>query len=207
VSRDGKLIILTRGVCTFARSSIAVLLALYLDKLGFSLIEIGVFLSVGVAGSAFLAFLVSLISERVGRRRLLVVFTLMSAAAGLALALIADFLPLLSFVFLGSVTGRGGIGGANLPLEQASLADTAPSEKRTDLFATYRIVAVGGTALGALAAGLPIIYQDVFSLSEINAYKVMFVGFAFFLLVAALLYSLLSPAVEAGDSGQRWINP
>ncbi|MFC1897366.1 MFS transporter [Chloroflexota bacterium] len=201
------MIILTRGVCTFARSSIAVLLALYLANLGFSLIEIGAFLSAGVAGSAFFAFLVSLISERVGRRRLLVVFTLMSAAAGLALVFIADFLPLLSFAFLGSISGRGGIGGANQPLEQASLADTVPYEKRTDLFAVYRIVNVGGTALGALAAGLPTIYQDAFGLSEISAYKVMFVGFAFFLLVGVLLYSSLSSAVEVGDNKQHWVNP
>ncbi len=62
VSRDGKLIILTRGVCTFARSFIAILLALYLNKLGFSLVQIGAFLSAGVAGSAFFAFLVSLLS-------------------------------------------------------------------------------------------------------------------------------------------------
>jgi len=207
VGRDGKLIILTRGVCTFARSSIAVLLAIYLDKLGFSMVQIGAFLSAGVAGSAFLAFLVSLISEKVGRRRLLVTFTLLSMASGLALVFIVDFLPLIFFAFLGSITGRGGVGGANQPLEQASLADTVPSEKRTDLFAAYRIVAVVGTALGALAAGLPTLYQDAFNLSEIDAYKIMFVGFAFFLLVGALLYSLLSSAVEVGGSEQRWVNP
>jgi len=209
VNRDGKLIILSRGVCTFARSSIAILLALYLAELGFSLVQIGAFLSAGVAGSAFFAFLVSFIAEKVGRRRLLVMFTLMSAAAGLALVFIADFLPLIFFAFLGSIpgAGAGGAGGAIQPLEQASLPDTAPPEKRTDLFAIYRIVAVGGTALGALAAGLPTIYQNAFGISEIYAYKAMFVGFILFLLVGALLYSLLSSSVEVSGSEQRWVNP
>lgn len=206
VNRDGKLIIATRGVCTFAYSSIAVLLALYLDKLGFSLVQIGAFLSVGVAGSAFFAFLVSLIAEKAGRRRLLVTFTLMSAAAGLALVFFDEFLPLMFFAFLGSITGRGAVGPTQ-PLEQASLPDTAPPEKRTDLFAAYRIVAVGSTALGALAAGLPTICQNAFGMSEIHAYKAMFVGFTLFLLVAALLYSLLSSAVEVSGSEQRWVNP
>ena len=105
ISRDGKLIILSRGVSTFARGSIAVLLALYLDKLGFSLVQIGAFLSVGVTGSAFFAFVVSLIAEKVGRRRLLITFTLMSAAAGLALAFIDDFLLLMLVAFLGSISG------------------------------------------------------------------------------------------------------
>ena len=154
INRDGKLIIITRGVCTFARSSIAVLLAIYLAKLGLSMVQVGAFLSAGVAGSTFLAFLVSLISEKIGRRRLLVTFTLIMAGAGLALVFVDDFLLLVFFSFIGGIVG-GGMGGANQPLEQASLTDTAPSEKRTDLFAVYRIVAVSGTALGALAAGLP----------------------------------------------------
>jgi len=207
VNRDGKLIIATRGVCTFARSAIAILLALYLDKLGFSLVQIGAFLSVGVAGSAVFAFLVTLIAEKVGRRRLLVIFTLMPAAAGLAMVFTNDFLPLMFVAFLGSITGAGGAGGAIQPLEQASLPDTAPAEKRTDLFAVYRMVAVGGTALGALAAGLPTILENSFGLSEIHSYKAMFVGFTFFLLVATLLYSLLSSGVEVGGSEQRWVNP
>ncbi len=207
VNRDGKLIIVTRGVCTFARSAIAILLALYLDKLGFSLVQIGAFLSVGVAGSAVFAFLVTLIAEKVGRRRLLVIFTLMPAAAGLAMVFTNDFLPLMFVAFLGSIPGAGGAGGAIQPLEQASLPDTAPAEKRTDLFAVYRMVAVGGTALGALAAGLPTVFENSFGLSEIHSYKAMFVGFTFFLLLATLLYSLLSSGVEVGGSEQRWVNP
>ncbi len=55
INHDGKLIILSRGICTFARSYIAIIIALYLDKLGFSLIQVGLFLSTGVAGAAFFA--------------------------------------------------------------------------------------------------------------------------------------------------------
>jgi len=194
-------------VCTLARSSIAILLALYLDKLGLSLVQIGAFLSAGVAGSAFFAFLVSLIAEKVGRRRLLITFTLMSAGSGLALIFVNDFLPLIFFAFLGSIPGAAGATGAIQPLEQASLPDTAPPEKRTDLFAIYRIVGLGGAAVGALAVGLPTIFRDNLGMSEIHAYKAMFVGFTVFLLVGALLYSLLSPNVEVGRSEQRWVNP
>ena len=48
------MIILARGIRTFAQSFAAVLLALYLIELGFNLFQIGVFLSVGVVGVAFL---------------------------------------------------------------------------------------------------------------------------------------------------------
>ncbi len=44
-------------------------------------------------------------------------------------------------------------------------------------------------------------------MGEIYAYKAMFVGFALFLLAGALLYRLLSSAVEVGGSERRWVNP
>ena len=209
VSRDARLIISARGIRTFAQSFVAVLLALYLTELGFSLVQIGALLSVGVAGVAFLAFVVGLISARVGRRPLLVTFSLVSAAAGLALFFIDQFVALLIVVFVGSLsTGAGGGGESPAqPLEVASLPDTAPDEKRTDLFAIYGIVARTGTALGALAAGLPALYQDTFGLSTVDAYKLMFVGFAALQLVGALLYSFLSPAVEGPATQGRWTNP
>jgi hypothetical protein len=46
ISRDGKLIIAVRGVRTFVHSAASVLLAIYLDLLGFSLFEIGLFLTI-----------------------------------------------------------------------------------------------------------------------------------------------------------------
>ena len=68
VNRDGKIIILARSTRTFAQGSIAVLFAVYLDLLGFTLTQIGIFFSFGVAGAALFSFLVSLIAEKVGRR-------------------------------------------------------------------------------------------------------------------------------------------
>ncbi len=206
INRDGKLIILSRGLCTFAQSAIAILIALYLEKLGFNLTQVGAFLSVGVAGSAFFAFIISLTSEKIGRKRLLIIFTLLPTITGLALVFIDDFLPLIFIAFVGSIAVRGGMGPVQ-PLVQASLSDTAPAEKRTDLFAVYRIVTMCGAALGALAAGLPVIFQNIFPLNEINAFKVMFIGFAFINVLGATLYSLLSPGVEVGHSEQRWVNP
>jgi len=207
VSRDGRVIIAARGISTIARSSVALILAFYLDSLGFDLFQIGVFLSVGVAGSAVSALIVSLIAEKVGRRRLLVIFTLMSAASGLALVFVEDIVPLMFISFLGSIGGGVAAGGAVQPLEQASISDTASLEKRTDLFAIYRIVAVGGSALGALAAGLPTLFQSTLGMDEISTYRVMFVSFAVILSVAALLYGMLSPAVEVSHNEQRWTNP
>jgi len=208
ISRDGWLIVLARGVRTFSQSYLAVLFGLYLDLLGFSLVQIGGFLSAGVAGAAFFAFLAGLVTQRIGRRRLLAGFMLMSGAAGLALFFVQAPIPMLILIFLGSVAAEVG-GGASptQPIEQASLPDTAPTQRRTDLFAIYGIVARGGTALGALAAGLPALYQGPLGLSSLEAYRLTFLGFAALQLVTAWLYWSLSAKVESGGGPRGWTNP
>ena len=209
LSRDATMIILARGIRTFAQGFVAVLIALYLTELGFSLVQIGLFLSVGVAGVSFFAFLVGLIAGRVGRRPLLILFSMTSASAGLALFFVDQFLILLAVAFLGSLSTGGGGGGESpaQPLEVASLPDTAPDEKRTDLFAIYNIAARTGAALGALAAGLPALYQVAFQLTTLEAYRFMFVAFAALQITGALLYSLLSSGIEGPSTEREWSNP
>ena len=100
-----------RGIRTFAQGYMAVLLAFYFLELGYNVVELGLFISVGIAGVAFFAFFVGLISGRVGRRRLLVFFSLVSGAAGLALILSEEYLALLIVSFVGSLAAGGGGGG------------------------------------------------------------------------------------------------
>ena len=127
VSRDGKIIIPARGLRTFAQGFVAIVLAVYLAKLGLSLVEVGAFFSAGVAGGAVMALLVGLVAEKLGRRRLLIGLTLLTAAAATMLVLTDNTLVLTVLAFVGALSGVDGGGGAQptLPLEQASLADAA----------------------------------------------------------------------------------
>jgi MFS family permease len=127
----------------------------------------------------------------------------------LALVFVDQFLTLLVVAFLGSLSTGGGGGGESpaQPLEIASLPDTAPDEKRTDLFAIYNIVAKGGAALGAGAAILPALFQGAFDLTTLDAFRVMFVAFAVLQIIGALLYILLSPGIEGSATERRWSNP
>ncbi|MDE2779681.1 MAG: MFS transporter [Chloroflexota bacterium] len=208
MNRDARLITLARGVRTFSQSFIAVIMAIYLAELGFSLVQIGAVLTVGVAGVSFFALVVGLISERVGRRRLLVLFSLLAAAAGVGMYFAEAFVPLLIIAFLGSLsTGGGGGESPAQPLEVAILPDTGPPERRTDIFAIYSIVARTGTFLGALAAGMPVLLQDVLGLSLLSSYKAMFLGFALCQLAGAALYLFVSSSVEGAAARQQWQNP
>jgi MFS family permease len=205
INRDGKILITSSGIRAFAQGAAAVILAVYLDKLGFSLLQIGAFLSVGVAGSAVLTFVVSLISERVGRRRLMVSFALLMGLAGIGLAFTSNFIGLVVIAFFGSV-GAGPMSPAG-PLEQASMTDTAMERRRTDVFAVYRIAGLAGGTIGALAVGLPPVLQSWFSLSELDSLRAIYIIFSFVLFVSAFLYLFLSDKVEVVRTGKLWSNP
>ena len=210
INRDARLITAARGTRTFSQSFVSVIIALYLAELGFKLWQIGAVLTVGVAGVSFFAFVVGLISGKVGRRRLLVIFSLLAASSGVAMYFAETFIPLLVIAFLGSLATGGGGGGESpaQPLEIAILPDTASPERRTDIFAIYSIVARTGTFLGALAAGLPaVLFQDALGLSVLSSFKVMFLGFAICQLAGAALYAFISPGVEAATTQQQWQNP
>ena len=209
ISRDARLITVARGTRTFSQGFVSVIIALYLAELGFNLVQIGAILTVGIAGVSFFAFVVGLVSEKVGRRRLLVIFSLLAAASGLAMYFAETFIPLMVIAFMGSLSTGGGGGGESpaQPLEVAILPDTAPPERRTDIFAIYSIVARTGTFLGALAAGLPVLFQDALGLSVLLSFKAMFLGFAICQLAGAALYASISPGVEAATTRQQWQNP
>ena len=208
VSRDAWLIILARSLRTFGQSSIIILLAIYLDLLGLRLWQIGVFLSVGSAGGAFFSLVIVFIGDTMGRRRLLVSFSLLTALVGVALALTDQFLLLAAVAFVGSfAVASGGPAGPIQPLEQAALPDTVSEEKRTDLFALTGMIATGVRAAGALAAGLPVFLQSSLGLSELSSYKPMFLGYTLLAALAALSYSFLSPRVEVRGARGGVTNP
>ena len=68
---DARCIMATRGLRTFAQTAVMVIVAIYLDLRGFTLVEVGVFLSLGSAGAAASALVVGLVGDTIGRRRTL----------------------------------------------------------------------------------------------------------------------------------------
>ncbi len=207
ISRDGKLLILIRGLRTFAHSAASVLLAIYFDLQEFSLVEIGLFLTIGSTGAAFWSLVAGLVGDTVGRRRLLTIMALLVALTGVALIIPQSFLLLAVTAFLGSFSALTGASGGMGPLEQASLPATAAPERRTDLFALYGIVGTAAVSLGALAAGLPSVFRRAFGVSQVASFQAVFGGYVLLGLVVALLYSRLSPHIEVTTGEAGWVNP
>lgn len=210
MTRDAALIVTARGMRSFGFGAVSVVMAIYLHLLGLSTVQIGLFLSSGLAGAAVYTLAIVFIGDSFGRRRLLVLFAVMMAVAAVAVVATDAYALIVIAAVLGgfSVAGGASAGGAIQPLEHASLADLTRPERRTDLYAVYGIAGTAGTSFGALAAGLPTVFEGLFGLSELGAIKIIFLAFAFLLALSAIVYALLSPAVEVHTGeGRNWVNP
>ncbi|MDE2838791.1 MAG: MFS transporter [Chloroflexota bacterium] len=208
ITRDALLIIAARALHTFSQGLLAVMLAVYLrEQLGLAVFLVGLFFSLGFASTAAFSFLSTFVSERVGRRTLMVSYSLITLAGGVLLAVTANPAALLASAFLGSFNGAAGNVGPTQSLEQAAVAGVVTPARRTELFALYRVSAAVAGALGALAAGLPVALESFAGVSELASFRIVLWGLVGLRVVILLLFTLLSEQVEAERERREWVNP
>jgi MFS family permease len=183
---------------SFGVGLMGVVLGIYISRLGFSSLTIGIVIATGLAGAASATALVSFFADRFGRKRSLLLLSLFTALGGFALAASPALPLLLAMIFLGMLNGTGTERSASYALEQAVIPGLVPDSRRTWSLAFYNVLIDGGGSLGALCAGLPLILHTRFALPILTAYKFVFLGYSALYLATAGLSLLLSPAIEVG---------
>ncbi|HEY7124495.1 MAG TPA: MFS transporter [Ktedonobacterales bacterium] len=197
-------IMAARGLRSFAYGLLAVLLAVALSAAGLSPAAIGALVTVSLVGDFCSTYLISLWADRWGRRRTLASLALLMAATGAAFGLTRFYPVLLVAAFLGTLGTTASETAPFLPIEQAMLAQIAPADERTGLFARYNLVASFAGALGALAAGLPDLLARA-GLPTGLGLRLMFGIYAGLALLVALLAARLSPAVELPSATEKQV--
>jgi MFS family permease len=206
--RDRLVINLAGFLRSFGVGLMGVILGIYISRLGFSSLTIGIVIAIGLAGAASGTALVSFFADRFGRQRSLVLLSLFTALGGFALAASPALPILLGLVFLGMLNGTGTERSASYALEQAVIPGLVPDSRRTWSLAFYNVLIDGGGALGALCAGLPLILHTRFAFPILTAYKFVFLGYSALYLATAGLSLLLSPAIEVSrPSGPALAQP
>lgn len=203
LSPDGKKLLLTRVLRTFAYGYLAVVLGVYLDQLGMSPLQVGIIFASAIAGSALMTIFWSLVADRYGRRRTVVTMALLMALGGLVFGLTSDFAVLLLAAFTGTISATSSEVGVFQTVEQAILPQTAPDERRTWLFAIYNTVANFAGAIGSLAAA-SVGFFAAQGLHGADAFRPLFLFYAAVGLVNFALFLTLSDRVElARVEGER----
>lgn len=101
--RDAWLIILARCCRMFAFGTNSLILALFFSSLKFSDSAIGLFMTLTLLGDVFLSLLLTLIADRVGRRRVLFGGSVLMVLSGAAFAYFENYWGLLIAAVLGYV--------------------------------------------------------------------------------------------------------
>src|SRR5262245_52456882 len=179
-----------------------VLIGIYLAKIGFTAAATGAVVTAGLAGGALGALVVTLTSDRWGRRRTLIALALLGAAGGFAVAAASGILLIGAAAFIGMLNGMGRDRGGALIVDQAVLPATAADHERTQVFAWYNVLQDAGHALGGVLAATPTLLVAA-GVAEVTAFRFSMAGYAALLLATAAIATLLSPAIEHVGSATR----
>ena len=181
----------------FGYGFLAVVLVLYLDALGLDAPIIGIVLTLTLVGDTLISLWLTTRADRIGRRRVLIVGSLLMVGAGAVFAA-TDWVPLLVLAAtIGVISPTGNEVGPFVAVEQAALSQATPDARRTPTFAWYNLAGYVATAVGALGAGLLSQVLLGTGFDEVGAYRVIVVGYAVVGLVMAVVFGRVGPGVEA----------
>src|SRR5262245_36591124 len=110
LQRDVLVLMASRGVRAFAFSYLGVVFAIYLSQLGYSTVTIGLVLSTASASGAVLTALWGFLSDRFGRKKILMLLAALTVVSNLIYVFFSHLVFILSAVIIANV-GAGGSGG------------------------------------------------------------------------------------------------
>ena len=132
-------------------------------------------------------------ADRMGRRRMLVFFGMITVLSGVVFAMVSNPVVLVPVAIVSTLGYRGGFEPANI-LERVILAQSCPEERRTRMYAIRSTLNSVATSTGSFFVGYVVLFQGVFGLTPVASYKWMFGIYALMNGVVVVLYSMLSEA-------------
>lgn len=197
LTRDGRYLFVARMARMFAYGFLSVILVLYLAELKLTDGQIGLLLSATLAGDAAISLWITLVADRVGRRRMLMIGAGLMIFAGLTLALTDNLLLLTLAAIIGTLSPTGNEVGPFLSIEQAALPQTTQDEHRTAIFAWYNFGGSLSTAFGALFGGTLAKALQSSGQMPLESYRVIIMGYTFVGIALIFVFRQLSVQVEA----------
>ncbi|MEW5872859.1 MAG: MFS transporter [Chloroflexota bacterium] len=197
---DTGLLFATRIVRLFCYGFLSVVLALYLAQAGLSEKQIGLLFTLTLVGDAGITLWLTTSADRFGRKCTLLMGAVLMIGAGAAFILTKIPILLMVAAIIGVISPSGNEIGPFLSVEQASLAQLIPDQRRTQVFAWYNLSGSFATAAGALAGGwLSQALQGV-GVPAFDSYRAVLMGYALGGVALVILFLRLSAAIEVPEN-------
>jgi MFS family permease len=194
-----------RGLRSASQAYLVIVVPLYLAALGYDATYIGLMFAIVAMASAVMAALTGILSDRFGRKTMLIVISLMTALGGAVFAFSTRFVVLTIGAAVGTIGRGGGAGSAGAfgpyyPAEQPLIAEQVSDLDRTTVFGALSFVAVLGGAAGSLMAWTPRLMQHAFGWSVIEGYRALFIMTA---VIGLAMVAVVIPVRESPHFGER----
>ncbi|KAI1380416.1 MFS general substrate transporter [Hypoxylon crocopeplum] len=191
------LIILARTCRMFAYGTNALILAIFFSALGISDHQIGLFMTLTLFGDVILGTFLTLVADRLGRRKVLLGGSLLMILSGIIFAVFENFWILLLAAIVGVISITGGDFGPFRSIEESMLSQLTTPETRADVLAWYVTTALFGSSLGSELSGRLLRFlQSKDEWTEIDSYHALFWIYAIMGSVNFGLVMLLSDECE-----------
>ena len=193
---DIPLLFTTRIIRLFCYGFLSIILALYLVAAGLTETQVGLLFTFTLIGDAGITLWLTTSADRFGRKKTLIVGAFLMAGAGLGFVLTRNYILLVIAAIVGVISPSGNEIGPFLSVEQASLSQLVPNEKRTGYFAWYNLAGSFATATGALTGGWLAQSLQNNGWSLVDSYRVVLIGYAIGGFVLLFLFFSLSRNIE-----------
>ncbi|EFX04103.1 major facilitator superfamily transporter [Grosmannia clavigera kw1407] len=151
--RDAWIIILARSLRMFAYGASSLILALFFAALDVSDERIGLFMSLTLAGDVVLSLVLTFLADHFGRRRTILLGSVLMAVSGLAFAFCENYWLLLMAAIVGVISANGGDFGPFRVVEESMLSELTDPNTRADVLVWYVTVSALGSSVGTAVAG------------------------------------------------------
>jgi MFS family permease len=179
----------------------SLILALFFASLKFPDSRIGVFMTLTLLGDVMLSLLLTLIADKLGRRRILFMGSVMMAGSGVVFALSESFWILLIAAVFGIISVTGGDCGPFRAVEESILSGLTDEKTRSDVLSWYVTATTMAGAVGAEVAGRTVQALEKGSGNTTKAFHALFWAYAAFGVLGSILCLGLSTRCEA--AGER----
>lgn len=135
--RDAWLLIFGRSCRMFAYGANALIIALFFSALDFSDYQIGLFMTLTLLGDVLLSLFLTLVADRVGRRRILFAGASLMVISGAVFVISENFWLLLFAAVVGVISATGSDFGPFRAIEESMLSELTTANTRSDVLSWY----------------------------------------------------------------------
>jgi MFS family permease len=178
--RDARRFLVTTAVLGVAMSLYWIDFSLYLKAIGISNSTIALLMATSQVAGVIVAVPASVISNRLGRRTVMVAGAAMGTIG--LIAVLPGYLPLTFLGVFAFGAGSATVGAVQIPY----IAEHTRAEERNEYFATWQSISFLSSIVGALAGGViaEVLADRMGITSAAGPYQILLVGTAVFSLVA-----------------------